>query len=363
MKFIDEYRDPELVRKLLNAVNVLAEKIGRPITLMEICGTHTHAIGRFGIRRLLPGSIRLISGPGCPVCVTSISDVDRALYLAERPNVIFATFGDMLRIPGTGGRSLQQIRAAGADVRILSSPLDGLSIAEENPTREVVFLGIGFETTAPTVASTLRSARRKGLKNFSVFSVHKTVPPAIQALLDDPGLDIDGFICPGHVSVITGGEAYRLIPEAGRAAVITGFEPVDMVDGILLSLQQILEKRYAVAIQYARGVTQGGNLRARQTMAEVFEPGDADWRGLGVIPGSGLFIRKEYESMNALNRFPLPEIHSAEFEGCRCGEILRGAMSPPECRLFRKACTPVTPVGPCMVSSEGTCAAYLRYEA
>jgi hydrogenase expression/formation protein HypD len=362
MRFIDEYRNPELVRKLLGAVASLAARIGRPITLMEICGTHTQAIGRFGIRRLLPDSIRLISGPGCPVCVTSISDVDRILYLAERPDVIFTTFGDMLRVPGTGGRSLQQIRAAGADVRVISSPLDGLSLAEENPTREVILLGIGFETTAPTVASTLRSAWRKGLANFSVFSVHKTVPPALQALLDDPELNIDGFLCPGHVSVITGTEAYRMIPEAGRAAVITGFEPVDIIDGILMSLQQILEGRYEVAIQYARGVRQDGNLRAREMMAEVFEPDDADWRGLGIIPGSGLSIRKEYGSQNALNRFPLPEIRSAEFVGCRCGDILRGVISPPECRLFRKACTPTNPIGPCMVSGEGTCAAYIKYE-
>lgn len=362
MRFIDEYREPALVRRLLDAVAALAARMGRPVTLMEICGTHTHAIGRFGIRRLLPQGIRLISGPGCPVCVTSIADVDRAIVLAEQPDVLFATFGDMLRVPGTGGRSLQLIRAEGADVRMISSPLDGLSLAEENPTREVILLGIGFETTAPTVAATLRRARRKGLTNFSVFSVHKTVPPAIRALLADPELNIDGFLCPGHVSVITGTEAYRLIPEAGRAAVITGFEPVDIVEGILLSLQQIREGHYEVANQYVRGVRQDGNRPAREIMAEVFEPGDADWRGLGVIPGSGLSIRKEYESLNTLNRFTLPEIRSAEFEGCRCGDILRGVLSPPECRLFRKACTPLNPIGPCMVSGEGTCAAYIKYE-
>jgi len=362
MRFIDEYRNPELVHKLLDAVAVLAARIDHPVTLMEICGTHTHAIGRFGIRRLLPGNIRLISGPGCPVCVTSISDVDRALFLADQPNVIFATFGDMLRVPGTGGRSLQQLRARGADVRVLSSALGGLHLAEENPTREVVLLGIGFETTAPTVASTIRSARRKGLQNFSVFSVHKTVRPAIHALLDDPELNLDGFLCPGHVCVITGSEAYRLIPEAGLAAVITGFEPVDIIEGILRALQQIAGRHYGVAIQYARGVNQDGNRPAREMMAEVFEPDNADWRGLGIIPGSGLAIRKGYESFNALSRFTLPEIHSADFAGCRCGDILRGVISPPECRLFRKICTPTSPVGPCMVSGEGTCAAYIKYE-
>jgi hydrogenase expression/formation protein HypD len=244
MRFIDEYRNPDLVRKLLEVLETLAARIKRRVTLMEICGTHTHAIGRFGIRRLLPENIRLISGPGCPVCVTSISDVDRALQLAECPNVVFATFGDMLRVPGTGGRSLQRLRAAGADVRVISSALDGLRLAEENPARQVIFLGIGFETTAPTVASTLRNARHKNLKNFSVFSVHKTVPPAISALLSDPQLNIDGFLCPGHVSVITGIDAYRIIPEAGRAAVITGFEPVDIIEGIHMILRQFFDNHY-----------------------------------------------------------------------------------------------------------------------
>ncbi|OPY05678.1 MAG: Hydrogenase isoenzymes formation protein HypD [Syntrophus sp. PtaB.Bin001] len=362
MRFIDEYRNPDLVRKLLDAVGVLAARIRHQVTLMEICGTHTHSIGRFGIRKLLPDNIRLISGPGCPVCVTSIFDVDRALQLAELPNVIFATFGDMLRVPGTGGQSLQRLRATGADVRIISSALDALRLAEENPKKDTVLLGIGFETTAPTVASTLLMARNKDLKNFFVFSVHKTVPPAISALLGDPELNIDGFLCPGHVSVITGKDAYRIIPEANRAAVITGFEPVDIIEGILLILRQIVENHFEVAIQYARGVKKDGNLPARQIMAEVFEPSDATWRGLGTIPGSGLSIREDFKFFDALNKFSIPEFSSAEFDGCRCGDILRGVMSPPDCRLFRKVCTPTSPIGPCMVSGEGTCAAYIKYE-
>jgi len=362
MKYIDEYRNPDLVRGLLDAVSILAAGIGREVSLMEICGTHTHAIGRYGIRRLLPKTLRLISGPGCPVCVTSIADVDRALCLAGLPGVIFATFGDMLRVPGTGGESLQRLRASGADVRIISSAADAVRFALENPAREVVLMGIGFETTAPTVAAAVLGARRRGAGNLSVFSVHKTVPQAIRALIEDRSLRIDGFICPGHVSVITGVEAYRMIPQAGRAAVITGFEPADIAEGILMILRQVADGRCEVAIQYTRGVKEQGNARAREIMAKVFDRGDAEWRGLGVIPGSGLLIRREYEDFDALKRFALPEIRSVEFRGCRCGEILRGVMDPAGCNLFMKGCTPANPVGPCMVSSEGTCAAYCKYE-
>ena len=362
MKYIDEYRSPDLVRGLLDAVAILAAGIGRDVSLMEICGTHTHAIGRHGFRRLLPKSLRLISGPGCPVCVTSVGDVDRALHLAGLPDVIFATFGDMLRVPGTGGESLTRLRASGADIRVISSAADAVRFAVENPARQVVLMGIGFETTAPTVAAAVLSASRRGVGNVSVFSVHKTVPQVIRALIGDRSLNIDGFICPGHVSVITGVEAYEMIPQAGRAAVITGFEPADIAEGILMLLRQIMEGRFEVAIQYARGVKEQGNARAREVMAEVFEPSDADWRGLGVIPGSGLRIRREFESFDALRRFPLPEIRSVEFNGCRCGEVLRGVISPSECGLFSKACTPASPVGPCMVSGEGTCAAYYKYE-
>ncbi|NPV05269.1 MAG: hydrogenase formation protein HypD [Syntrophaceae bacterium] len=362
MKYIDEYRSPDLVRGLLDAVAILAAGIGRDVSLMEICGTHTHAVGRYGLRRLLPGTLRLVSGPGCPVCVTSIGDVDRALHLAGLPGVTFATFGDMLRVPGTGGENLARLRAAGKDVRVIASPADAVRFAEENPARQVVLLGIGFETTAPTVAAAVLRARERGVGNLSVFSAHKTVPQAIRALIADRSLNIDGFLCPGHVSVITGVEAYRMIPQAGRAAAITGFEPADIAEGVLLLLRQIADGRFEVAIQYARGVKAQGNARAREVMAEVFEPGDAEWRGLGVIPGSGLRIRREFEAFDALRRFTLPEIRSAEFRGCRCGDVLRGVMSPDQCGLFGEACTPASPLGPCMVSGEGTCAAYYKYE-
>lgn len=362
MKYIDEYRNPDLVRTLLDAALVLAAGIDREVTLMEICGTHTHAIGRYGIRRLLPKNLRLISGPGCPVCVTSVTDVDRALYLAGLPGVALATFGDMLRVPGTDGENLQRLRASGADVRIVSSAADAVRLAVENREKEIVLMGIGFETTAPTVAAAILNARRRGVRNFSVFSVHKTIPQAIQVLIDDTRLKIDGFICPGHVSIITGVEVYTMIAQAGRAAVITGFEPADIAEGILMILRQIGEGRFDVAIQYARGVKEQGNLRARQIMADVFEPAHAAWRGLGVIPGSGLRIRNEYKSFDALKRFVMPEIRSVESRECRCGEILRGVMAPPGCRLFMKTCTPANPIGPCMVSSEGTCAAYCKYE-
>jgi len=362
MKYIDEYRRPELVQGLLAAVGAKAAEIGREVTIMEICGTHTHAIGKYGLRRVLPANLRLISGPGCPVCVTSIGDVDAALHLAGLPGVIFATFGDMLRVPGTGGESLTGLRAAGADIRVISSAGDAVRFAAENPDRQVVLMGIGFETTAPTVAAAVLRAKQRGLENFCVFSVHKTVPKVIEALLADPELNIDGFICPGHVSVITGTEAYRVIPEAGRAAVITGFEPVDIAEGILMILHQIASGKFDVAIQYSRGVKEWGNARAREVMAEVFEPGDADWRGLGVISGSGLCIRREFAEFDALRRFDLPAPASAEVRGCGCGEVLRGVLTPPQCRLFLKACTPANPLGPCMVSGEGTCAAYYKYE-
>lgn len=361
MKYIDEYRDPALARRLLSAIEKLAGRIGRSVTVMEICGSHTYAIGRFGIRKLLPESIRLISGPGCPVCVTSIQDTDRAIHLAGIGNVIFATFGDMLRVPGTEGKSLQRARAAGADVRIVSSARECIPLAEKNAAKVVVMMGIGFETTTPTVASAVKAAWKNGLSNFCVFSVHKVVPPAIQVLLDDPALNIDGFLCPGHVSTIIGADAYTSIPRAGRAAVITGFEPVDILEGIFMILGQIADGKKEVAIQYARGVSPEGNARARAVMEEVFSREAAVWRGLGEIPESGLCFRDAFEEFDALERFSIPPMESREVKGCECGRILRGILSPHECPLFQRVCTPLNPIGPCMVSSEGTCAAYYKY--
>ena len=361
MRYIDEYRNPLLARGLLDRIAALAGRIGRPVTLMEVCGSHTQAIGRYGIRSLLPPSIRLVSGPGCPVCVTSIRDVDAAHHLAALPGLIFAVFGDMMRVPGTGGKTLQQLRASGAEIRVVPSALDIVAMAENEPGGEVVFMGIGFETTAPTVAAALRTADRKGIGNLSVLSVHKLVPPALRLLLADPALNLDGFLCPGHVSTMIGSRAYAFIAEAGRAAVVTGFEPVDILEGLLMLLEQVDAPRREVAIQYSRGVRPEGNPRAMALMHEVFETGDAEWRGLGTIEGSGLSISRAYERFDARKRFAIPEMASAEVPGCACGEILRGIREPATCPLFRRLCTPADPVGPCMVSSEGTCAAHYRY--
>ncbi|MDD5168988.1 MAG: hydrogenase formation protein HypD [Syntrophales bacterium] len=361
IKYIDEYRDAALAKGLLHKISELVEKIDRPLTFMEICGSHTHALSRFGIRQLLPENIRLISGPGCPVCVTSVQDVDAALYLAGQDGVIFATFGDMLRVPGTGTASLQKQRAAGVDVRIISSPMDIVALAQAHPERQVVFMGIGFETTAPAVAASIMAARKKKIGNLRLFSVHKIVPPAIDALLSDPLLRLDGFICPGHVSVIIGADAYNAITAAGKAAVITGFEPVDILEGILMMIRQCLTEKYTVEIQYGRGVKREGNLKARQVMNDVFEAADGYWRGLGIIPGSGLALRRDYARFDVHGYFDILVFDSTEPKGCACGDILRGIKAPEGCPLFRRVCTPLNPIGPCMVSSEGTCAAYYKY--
>lgn len=361
MKYIDEYRDPSVVAGLLKHITSAAERLAYPVTIMEICGSHTYAIGRFGIRRLLPDNIRLISGPGCPVCVTSARDVDMALYLASMPDVIFATFGDMLRVPGTGGDSLQKKRAEGADIRVVSSADECIGMAVSHPAQEVILMGIGFETTAPTIAAVITACRKKDIRNFSVFSVHKIVPPAISALLADPLLKIDGFLCPGHVSTMIGAEAYRMIPDAGRGAVITGFEPVDILEGVWMLLRQIENNRFDVDIQYTRGVRPEGNPRAMTLLQSVFDIEDARWRGLGTIPQSGLAVRTGLAAFDCLKKFAVPDIQSGDIPGCGCGDILRGIKLPQDCPLFKKVCTPVNPVGPCMVSSEGTCSTYYKY--
>lgn len=361
MKFVDEYRDPSLVQKLCQSIGKRARSLGKEITIMEVCGTHTVSIGRFGIRTLLPDTIKLISGPGCPVCVTSVHDVDCALYLAGVSGVIFATFGDMLRVPGSHGKTLQGMKARGADVRVVVSAMDCVELARMDTSRHVVFMGIGFETTSPTVALLLKECLNSRIENLSVLSVHKVIPPALRVLINDPELKVDGFLCPGHVSTIIGVEPYRCLVEAGRAAVITGFEPVDILEGILMILDQIGRNSPRVEIQYKRGVNPEGNPRARKMLDEVFEPGPAQWRGLGTIPESGLFIREEYAYFDAQRCFSIPHIESVETKGCRCGDVLRGILSPRDCPLFRTVCSPREPMGPCMVSSEGTCSAYYRY--
>lgn len=358
MKYIDEYRDSAIAGRLKARIDVQARRIVRTVTLMEICGSHTYAIGHFGIRKILPENIRLISGPGCPVCVTSGRDVETALLLADRKNVIFTTFGDMLRVPGTRGGSLQHLKAKGAHIRVVGSAMEAMGIAAANPSKEVVFMGIGFETTSPTVAAMVKSCRAKGIGNLSIFSVHKVIPPAIRVLLDDPELAVDGFLCPGHVSTITGYGAYAEIARRGRAAVITGFEPVDILEGISMILAQILEGRFMVENQYARAVKPQGNTKALELMNEVFSVEPAEWRGLGVIDGSGLVLGNVYSSFNALARFDIPIVETGEIMGCMCGSILRGVATPLDCPLFGHACNPANPIGPCMVSREGTCSAY-----
>ncbi len=362
MKYIDEYRNPALAKALIKKISIIALKIGRTITIMEVCGSHTQSIGRYGIRKLMPENIRLISGPGCPVCVTPISDVDRAIWLASQKNVIFTTFGDMMKVPGTAGASLQKLRADGADIRVVSSALDCLKIAYSNPEEEIVFMGIGFETTSPTIAAMIIRAKDNGISNLSVMSVHKIIPPAMMNLASDPGLNIDGFMCPGHVSIVLGTEAYRFIADAGRPAVITGFEPVDVLEGVSLILEQIHENRPDVAIQYKRGVCREGNPKARGFIDAVFETGDSEWRGLGTIRASGLFIKDALRSFDTLSRFDIPSIRSQEIKGCACGDILKGIKTPVECPLFGNVCTPANPLGPCMVSTEGTCSSYYKYQ-
>lgn len=328
---------------------------------MEVCGTHTMAIARNGIRQLLPKNITLISGPGCPICVTSQQEIDQFIKLAQFENVIITTFGDLMRVPGSHS-SLQKERANGADVRIVYSTLDCLQIAEQNPDKEVVFLGVGFETTAPTIAAAILEAKRRNLKNFSVISAHKLVPPALVALLENKNVAVNGFICPGHVSVIIGGQAYQSITEKYHIpCVIAGFEPVDILQSIFMLVEQIEQGRGEVEIAYRRGVTYSGNQKARAVLDQVFEVADASWRGLGTISQSGLKIRNEYYEFDAGQRFDLSVENVVEPKGCACGEVLCGTLTPNQCSLFGNACTPDDPIGPCMVSSEGTCAAYYKY--
>lgn len=361
MKYLDEYRDPQTAKRLLEALQRRSRE-GPPMKLMEICGTHTVSIFRLGLRQLLPAFIQLISGPGCPVCVTANEDIDRAVWLAQQPGVITTTFGDLLRVPGSSS-SLHMERSKGADVRMVYATFDALQIARENPGRQVVFLGIGFETTAPTVAAAIRQAAAEGMDNFSVFSAHKLLPPAMRALLDARDQQLDGFLCPGHVSTIIGAKAYEeIVSRYHIPCVVTGFEALDLLQGITLLVEQVEQGRAEVLNPYRRAVSWEGNLAAQHLLEEIFEPVDCTWRGLGEIPQSGLKVRDAWKDYDAAERFSMPEIQVKEHPGCRCGEVLRGILTPPECGLFRKVCTPQDPKGPCMVSGEGTCGAYYRYQ-
>ncbi len=361
MKYIDEYRDPELVRGLLRGIAGKAAALDRQVTIMEVCGSHTTAIGRFGLRGILPENIRLVSGPGCPVCVTSATDIDRALWLAGRKEVVFTSYGDLLRVPGADGGSLEKLRAAGARIEIVSSALEAVGRARRNPDDKVVFFGLGFETTSPTAAAALLEAEKLKLKNFFLYSCHKLMPPVMRSLLQSDELGIDGFLCPGHVSTIIGAEAYRFIAESGRAAVIAGFEPADILGAILLVLEELEKGVSGVRIAYRRAVKASGNRRAQAVLDEVFTPADADWRGLGRITKSGLRLKSRFAAFDAEKQFAIPALTSRPDPACRCGEVLRGLIRPDACALFGRVCTPSTPHGPCMVSTEGSCAAFFRY--
>ena len=328
------------------------------LVYMEVCGTHTMAISRAGLRQLLPAGITLVSGPGCPVCVTSTADLDRVVALARRPEVTLATFGDLVRVPSSR-TTLAAERAAGADVRVVYSPLDAVNLAQAEPEREVVFAGIGFETTAPIVAAAVLEARARGVANFSVLSLHKTMPLPLRALLDLGETPISGFILPGHVSVVTGTACYEfLASEYAVGGVVAGFEPDDVLEALLMLVRQTAP---TIEIGYRRAVRAEGNLVAQRLMATVFAPSDADWRGLGVIPGSGLALADEYRESATEERFTVEIEEPIEPMGCACGEVLRGVLDPADCALFGSRCTPGDPVGPCMVSSEGSCAARYRY--
>ncbi len=358
MKYIDEFRDPALARTLLARIEARST---RPVRLMEFCGGHTHAILRYGLRDLLPPTVDLRSGPGCPVCVTANSDLDRAIALAQVPGLILTTFGDMVRVPGSR-RSLQDAKAKGADVRIVYSTLDALRIAHDNPTRPVVFLGVGFETTAPTVAAALLQASAEGLDNFSVFSLHKLTPPATCAILDAGEVALDGIIGPGHVTTVIGSDAWAFLPADYHVPIaIAGFEPLDILRAVAALVDMVEDGRPAVANAYSRSVTAQGNRRALKLIDRVFEVGPAQWRGLGEVPASGLRLRPEFARFDAARLFDVDPGPTHEHRGCRCGDVLRGTLTPPQCPLFGRACTPLRPVGPCMVSAEGACAAYYQF--
>ncbi len=352
------FRDPEVAKRLIDSIAATSRT---PVKIMEVCGTHTVAIAKNGLREVMPDSITLLSGPGCPVCVTANRDIDTAIEFGRVPGVVLATFGDMMKVPGSYS-SLAREKADGRDIRVVYSPLDALRIAADEPDKQVVFLGVGFETTAPTIASVIRQAKLQEVGNFSVHSVHKTVPEALRALVNDPEVKVNAFILPGHVSVIIGLEPYRfLASEFGVPSVITGFEPVDILQGIHMIVQQFESGRAEVEIAYKRSVAPEGNPAALAILEQVFEPADADWRGIGVIPGTGLAIREEYADLDAAKRFQIDPPEVKEIAGCQCGDVLRGVVLPFECRLFAKSCTPEHPIGPCMVSSEGSCAAYYRF--
>lgn len=355
------YKDPAAMAGILDELRREAAKLDRGVTLMEVCGTHTHSVAGAGLRRLMPDKVRLISGPGCPVCVTPVDYLDRALALASLPETIVCTFGDLMRVPSSTV-SLERARAEGASVEIVYSPRDALDLARAHPDQRVIFLAVGFETTTPTIAGALSEAEEEGVPNFLLLPGNKTMPQVMQVLVDDPELDVDGFLLPGHVSVITGWQLFEFLAEDFNVSgVVAGFMPTDVVQGVLALVRQAVERRAEIGNVYGRVVTAEGNLRARELVDRFFEPSDETWRGFGVVPGSGLGLRSEFDHRNAA-LIEVAVSEPAEPVGCRCGEVLRGVIDPPECPLFDSGCDPDTPVGACMVSSEGTCAAWYRHE-
>lgn len=359
MKFIDEYRQSDLAVTLAEKIAALTKQ---PLKLMEVCGGHTHTIFKYGIEDLLPENIEMIHGPGCPVCVIPLGRVDDAISIAQQPDVIFTTFGDAMRVPGSK-TSLLDAKAGGADVRMVYSPLDALKIAKNNPAKHIVFLGLGFETTAPSTAMTILQAAKDNVENFSVFCNHITIIPALKAMLDSPDLQLDGFVGPGHVSTVIGTRCYEFVPRVyGKPLVVTGFEPLDVLQSVYMIVKQIVEGRAEVENQYSRVVYREGNRRALEVLSEVFEPRDYfEWRGLGSIAHSGMKLNSKYSRFDAELRFSVPGLRVADPKACQCGEILKGVKKPWECKVFGTACTPETPIGSCMVSSEGACAAYYNF--
>jgi len=358
VKYLDEFRDPDLARRLLDDI---AEITTKHHVLMEVCGGQTHSIIRNGIDRLLPDDIEMVHGPGCPVCVTPLETIDKALEIASRDGVIFCSFGDMLRVPGSE-RDLFSVKSTGGDVRIVYSPLDAVQIARDNPDREVVFFGIGFETTAPANAMALYQAKQEDLTNFSMLVSHVLVPPAMRAILDSPTNRVEAFLAAGHVCSVMGYEEYYPIAEQyGTPIVVTGFEPLDLLQGIKMAVLQLEDGRAEVENAYQRAVTREGNLPAQQMLAHVFTTVDRNWRGIGAIPRSGWALGADYEGFDAAERFTVTHIDTVESPLCHAGEVLRGTLKPDQCPAFGKECTPRTPLGATMVSAEGACAAYYLY--
>ena len=362
MKFVDEFRAPEVIAKATEEIRRLADP-NRHYRFMEVCGGHTHAIYRFGLKDLLPPNIELIHGPGCPVCVLPMGRIDDGISMAQQPDVIFTAFGDMMRVPGAHGSPLEH-KARGMDVRIVYSPADALRLAEKNPSKHVMFFAIGFETTAPSTALTLMRAKKESIENFSVFSNHVTIIPAIRAILDSPDMRIDAFIGPGHVSTVIGCRPYDWIAKnEGKPIVVSGFEPVDVLQSIVMLLAQLANAEAKVENQYKRVVPWEGNRAALKAIAEVFELRPYfEWRGMGFISQSALRIRDAYSQWDAEQRFQIPGVRITDPKSAQCGEVLKGVLKPAQCKLFGKECTPERPVGALMVSSEGSCAAYYNYE-